>query len=177
MKEKIFKKFSLTGESVPLILQTKEQLRVYMKCLQTDFYTCTSWLTIISQHGFREKLWATWTRTGCSQYRRSIKKHIHCSVQFISLLVDAWEFDRWYPYCWFSGATNLTSIYIPNCLQRKHRQNRKNRPTLKVQEATMVMYRQIYIIYLWFYLVNVHNIWLPTYVGIFRGQYTVKVAK
>lgn len=127
------------------------------------------------QHGIREKLWATWMRTCCSQYRKSITEHINCSVQFISLLVEAWQFDHCYPYCWFSSATNLTSIYIPNCLQRKHRQNRKNRPTLKVQETTMVKYRQIYVIYFWCYLVNVYNTWSPTYFGIFHGHYMLKV--
>lgn len=96
--------------------------------------TCTSWqvaeLFCTRGMALGRELWAARMRTGCCRYRRCTIRN-GWTVSAVSLTAfDTWQFDCCFPYCRFRGATNLTPIYIPTCLQTKHskKKNRKNKP-------------------------------------------------
>lgn len=151
-------------------------------------HSLASWLTILYPgHGFREKLWAPRMRTRCSQYRRCILRNgltVLCCLAHCFWHRTVWQFVC-FPYCCFRGGTNLTPIYIPNCLQTK--QSKKNQKKNQEEQAwkwrvlkiTMVMVAsstQIYIIlaHLWC-KGNVPIIRLNTYTAIFSDQNLLEV--
>lgn len=136
---------------------TNERKWKYKTCLLSEATSATSrWLTQLTHRGrstctswqvaelfctrgmaLGRELWAVRTRTGCCRYRRCTIRN-GWTVSAVSLTAfDTWQFDCCFPYCCFRGATNLTPIYIPTCLQTKHskKQNKTGRTSLKLTSA------------------------------------------